>query len=89
MSSSVSSTRLWIITCHIFSPLSRLARVGSPSTPLVEILAVRAYQSTLRLVVKSRYRLEKLGTNLKFETTHALPDGDDCCRRRFWVEPTE
>jgi hypothetical protein len=29
---------------------------------------------------------EKLGTKLRFETTHALPDGDDCCRRRFWVE---
>ena len=29
---------------------------------------------------------EKLGTNLKWETQAALPDGDDCCRRRFWVE---
>jgi hypothetical protein len=26
------------------------------------------------------------GTSLKVETTAALPDGDSCCRRRFWVE---
>ena len=29
---------------------------------------------------------DKLGTHLKWETQAALPDGDDCCRRRFWVE---
>ncbi|MCU0726918.1 MAG: L-2-amino-thiazoline-4-carboxylic acid hydrolase [Planctomycetes bacterium] len=29
---------------------------------------------------------EKLGTKLRFETVKALPDGDDCCLRRFWVE---
>lgn len=29
---------------------------------------------------------EKLGTSLKFETLKTLPDGDDCCLRRFWVE---
>lgn len=29
---------------------------------------------------------EKLGTKLRFETQSALPDGGDCCRRRFWVE---
>jgi len=28
-----------------------------------------------------------LGTNLKFETQEALPEGGSCCRRRFWVEP--
>ena len=27
-----------------------------------------------------------LGTNVKIETTMSLPDGDDCCLRRFWVE---
>jgi hypothetical protein len=27
-----------------------------------------------------------LGTKLKVETTEALPDGDPCCLRRFWVE---
>jgi hypothetical protein len=27
-----------------------------------------------------------LGTRLRVETQHALPDGDDCCLRRFWVE---
>ena len=26
---------------------------------------------------------EKLGTNLKVETLKALPDGDDCCLRKF------
>ena len=29
---------------------------------------------------------EALGTDLKWETLAALPDGDDCCRRRFWTE---
>ena len=29
---------------------------------------------------------EGLGTNVKWETQRALPDGDDCCLRRFWVE---
>lgn len=28
-----------------------------------------------------------LGTSVKVETTGALPSGDDCCRRRIWVEP--
>ena len=27
-----------------------------------------------------------LGTKLKVETKEALPDGDSCCLRRFWVE---
>ncbi len=27
-----------------------------------------------------------LGTNLKIETTKSLPDGDDTCVRRIWVE---
>ena len=26
------------------------------------------------------------GTALQVETLSALPDGDSCCRRRFWVE---
>jgi hypothetical protein len=30
---------------------------------------------------------QALGTRLRVETQHTLPDGDDCCRRRFWVEP--
>jgi len=29
---------------------------------------------------------EKLGTNLRFETLSALPDGCDSCRRRVWEE---
>ena len=29
---------------------------------------------------------EKLGTTLTFETLAALPDGDDCCRRRIRSE---
>ncbi len=29
---------------------------------------------------------EKLGTKLKVETLEALPDGDSCCLRRFWVD---
>ena len=32
------------------------------------------------------YINEKLGTIVKIETTKALPDGDDCCLRRIWVE---
>ncbi|UCG33613.1 MAG: hypothetical protein JSU68_03065 [Phycisphaerales bacterium] len=27
-----------------------------------------------------------LGTNVKIETTHSLPEGGDCCLRRIWVE---
>jgi hypothetical protein len=27
-----------------------------------------------------------LGTHVHFETLETLPDGDPCCRRRFWVE---
>ena len=41
----------------------------------------RWFEATVRTVN------ERLGTNLRFETRSALPDGDDCCRRRFWVEP--
>jgi len=29
---------------------------------------------------------EALGTKLRMETQQALPDGDACCLRRFWVE---
>jgi hypothetical protein len=29
---------------------------------------------------------EALGSKLRFETRSALPDGDDCCLRRIWVE---
>lgn len=29
---------------------------------------------------------DALGTRLRCETLAALPDGDPCCRRRFWVE---
>ena len=29
---------------------------------------------------------EQCGTALQVETLRALPDGDDCCLRRFWVE---
>jgi hypothetical protein len=32
------------------------------------------------------YINEKLGTNVKIETTKALPDGDDCCLRRIWID---
>ena len=28
----------------------------------------------------------RLGTSLMVETLKALPDGDNCCLRRFWVE---
>ncbi|MBW2453561.1 MAG: hypothetical protein JRI68_03575 [Deltaproteobacteria bacterium] len=28
----------------------------------------------------------ELGTCVRCETTESLPDGDECCRRRFWVE---
>ena len=28
----------------------------------------------------------ELGTRIRMETQQALPDGDPCCRRRFWVE---
>jgi hypothetical protein len=31
---------------------------------------------------------EELGSTLRFETLATLPDGDDCCLRRFWVEPS-
>jgi len=27
-----------------------------------------------------------LGTNLRVETQHTLPDGDPCCLRRVWME---
>ncbi len=29
---------------------------------------------------------EALGTDVKIETTHSLPDGDDFCLRRIWIE---
>ncbi|MCX6154142.1 MAG: L-2-amino-thiazoline-4-carboxylic acid hydrolase [Candidatus Kapabacteria bacterium] len=29
---------------------------------------------------------EKLATNVRIETTNSLPDGDDCCLRRIWIE---
>jgi hypothetical protein len=29
---------------------------------------------------------EALGTGLKFETIHSMPDGDEMCLRRFYVE---
>ncbi|MCP4872238.1 MAG: hypothetical protein GY898_26345 [Proteobacteria bacterium] len=29
---------------------------------------------------------EACGTTLRVETLEALPDGDSCCLRRFWVE---
>jgi hypothetical protein len=29
---------------------------------------------------------EELGSNLRVETLKSLPDGDDVCLRRFWVE---
>ena len=28
---------------------------------------------------------DALGTDVKIETTQALPDGDDCCMRRIWI----
>ncbi len=30
---------------------------------------------------------EELGTSLRVETLSTLPDGDDCCLRRFWSDP--
>lgn len=38
------------------------------------------FQTTVARVNKD------LGTNLKVETLDALPNGGDCCRRRFWTE---
>jgi hypothetical protein len=38
------------------------------------------FAATLRVIN------EKLGTDVRFETTHALPDGDGHCLRRVWVE---
>ncbi|MFH1319172.1 MAG: L-2-amino-thiazoline-4-carboxylic acid hydrolase [Bacteroidota bacterium] len=29
---------------------------------------------------------KELGTNVKIETQKSLPDGDDCCLRKIWVE---
>ncbi len=29
---------------------------------------------------------QRCGTTLQVETLKSLPDGDDCCLRRFWVE---
>ena len=36
------------------------------------------FQATVALIN------EELGTDLKVETLSSLPDGDDCCLRRFW-----
>ncbi len=38
------------------------------------------FQSTVAVVNR------ELGTKLRCETLEALPDGDSCCLRRFWVE---
>ena len=43
---STNSTRLRIMTAHMRSPFSRVAFVGSPRTPDIEIRAVRACQVT-------------------------------------------
>jgi hypothetical protein len=40
----------------------------------------RWFQATIRTIN------EKLGTNLRFETLSALPEGGDCCLRRIWRE---
>ncbi len=32
---------------------------------------------------------ETLGTKLQVETLKTLPDGDECCLRRFWVEQNQ
>ena len=40
----------------------------------------RWFEATLRTING------ELGTNLRFETLSALPDGDDCCLRRIWRE---
>ena len=40
----------------------------------------RWFQAMLRTIN------DKLGTRLRFETLSALPEGDDCCRRRIWRE---
>jgi hypothetical protein len=40
----------------------------------------RWFEATIRTIN------EKLGTNVRFETLSALPDGGDCCRRRIWEE---
>lgn len=38
------------------------------------------FEATLRVIN------EKLGSRLRFETLSALPDGDDRCVRRIWLE---
>lgn len=40
----------------------------------------RWFEATLRTIN------EKLGVNVRFETLSTLPDGDDCCRRRIWLD---
>jgi hypothetical protein len=40
----------------------------------------RWFESTFRIIN------EKLGSKVRFETRSALPEGDDCCLRRIWVE---
>jgi hypothetical protein len=38
------------------------------------------FQTTIDLINK------ELGTKIRMETQQALPNGDPCCLRRFWVE---
>ena len=40
----------------------------------------RWFEATVRTIN------EKLGTKLRFETLSALPEGGDCCLRRFWQD---
>lgn len=40
----------------------------------------RWFEATMRTIS------EKLDTSVRFETLSALPDGDECCLRRIWVE---
>ena len=42
----------------------------------------RWFEATVRTIN------EKLGTKLRFETLSALPEGGDCCLRRFWQDET-
>ncbi len=43
----------------------------------------RWFQATIRTIN------EKLGTQLRFETLSALPEGGDCCLRRIWEDQPE
>lgn len=42
----------------------------------------RWFEATIRTIN------EKLGVKLRFETLSALPEGGDCCLRRFWQDET-